>query len=278
MDRVRKVRIQFEDGKKVYTYLGENNRIGDCYWIVTSYHMKNYSCLVDKNGNPLTPLFNKQLLSCFSSKDRKNIFIELKNIEEENSYFYHFQKKNETYSFVFSTENKNSIPFRIEVTTNDDYWLLVSPEERKALYSVKDIKQLTPFFTKLELVEDASHHLAYFSHDIILEEEDSERFVATELVGFIGYQGEFSSRIFDMNDCIYKRIEDRYFTIVESGSLGRKSFEILCKNITIMYQNYYKLLNWQNDEIISELFIEKVVQNDIPSYQNPAKILEFPKR
>lgn len=31
----------------------------------------------------------------------------------------------------------------------------------------------------------------------------------------------------------------------------------------------------QNNEVISELFLEKVVPKDIPSYQNPAKILQF---
>lgn len=277
MEEVKKIKITFEDGKTMTTYYGPGNRIGDSYWVTIFHHMRKYFCLINKNGKPITSLLTKELVSFFCTKDRNDIVLELKGQNETHSNFYHFQKKEKEYHCVFSTENKDQMFFEMKQTDNSDYCYLISANQKMALYSLKDAKQITPFFDELELVDEDSTHLAFFSEKIILE-EDQEKFIATELVGFIGYQGEFSSRIYDTNSLIYHNEDQRYYIILQSGLEGIKKFQELCFRLTLAYQNYYSEVDRQNDEVISELFLEKIEVKDRPSYQNPAKIIPFPKR
>lgn len=82
MEEVRKITIQFDNRKKINTYLGPDNRIGDCYWVYVSYHIKKYFCLVEKDGRPITPLLEQELISYFSTNDHNDICIELRKKED----------------------------------------------------------------------------------------------------------------------------------------------------------------------------------------------------
>ncbi len=278
MEEVRKIIVQFDDGKTMTTYLGPDNRIGDSYWVNFCWGMKKYFCLVDRNGKPITPLLTQMLISYICSQDRNNILLELKKPKEKNSNFYHFQKRNGEYQCVFSTNNKENIPFKMKQTEDDDYLFLVSPNNKLALYSFQEARQITSFFDKLELIEEDWHHLAFFTQNIIIEHPNVHHFLATQLVGFIGYHGEFSSQIYDTSPLIYRKEDGRYYVILERGEVGMKRFQDLCFNLTLAYQDYYQEMDIQNTKVISNLFMEKVEALDIPNYKKPAKIIEFPKR
>ncbi len=277
MEEVRKIKIKFDNKRTMTTYLGPENRIGDSYWVAFFYHFKNYFCLLSKEGKPLTPLLQQTLVSYSCTKDKNHIILELKKPKEKDSNFYHFKKKNNEYHCVFSTDTKNDIHYRLEPSIDEKFYYLTTSTNKKALYSLEDEQQLTAFFDELEIIQEVDH-LAYFSKNIMITNADGEEMIATKLVGFIGYHGEFSSRILDTNDMKYSNPENQYYIILESGLEAIKKFYDLCNRMTTAYTNFYLELDRQNEERISELFLEKVEANDIPSHKNPAKIIEFPKR
>lgn len=261
----RSVIIHYND-EDLKVKIDSNKMVGDCYW--ASFNDGRHF-LLQSNLNICDPITTKNLLFYFHTDNFNDICLVLKGKEDSVPIFYHLKKVFDNYVNVYSTDYINNTYVKIVESPSEDYWLIEKiNEEQQAIYSIKDAKRITPFFDKINFnIPKSKSHLAQYSKDII----DKNGNVKTKLIGYVGYDGNFSSQIYDVE-------KNEYYSICNVGISGIKLFE----EFTLFLHNQYKELDKYKvdltNEALKNLFNQKIEHLTPIKFPQKAKIIDFKNR
>lgn len=237
-------------------------KIGDCHWITLE---DGLSCLVQDKNVMCSPLTDKKYISHFFTNGYNDICIELKD-EDNCSFFYHYKKIFDKYVNVFSTCTDNH-HYKMLDSKKEGYWLLENVRGDQAIYYPKQASQITPFFSKIVFdTNNSNYHLAHFSKSIVL---DSGK-LKSQLIGYVGYDGCFSSRIFDVE-------EQKYYTISGNGINAMNSFTGLVKNLKMHYSDIDDYIFDLSNVVLANLYSEHI-ETVQPKKTSKCKIIDFNSR
>lgn len=260
---VRNIEVTI-DNKKHKATIDTNRMVGECYWASLD---DGRMFLMQDDFSICTPLTDKRLIDFFTANDNEDLCLVLKGNEDSLPLFYHYKKVLGKYCNVYSTNSSDKCFLRIVESDRDDYWLLEKINGDQALYYPRNARQVTPFFTEINFdIQDSIFHLAQYYKTINVDGG-----IKTSLIGYIGYNGEFTSRVYDVE-------ADSFFFIPGFGVEEIAAFNSLVNNRINFYSELDESMNEKVDDVLDELFNEHIEIQRVKKDNGKGKIIDFKKR